>query len=148
MDLADVKARILDAYQRGFPVVAEPYAEIARTIGCPEADVLAAFQGLLDSRQIDRVGAVLAPGHSGVSTLAAIQVPIDRLVDVAEIVNRYPEVNHNYAREGAVNLWFVVHARSEAHLQSVLSDMAAKTGLPVHDLRLEEEFRIDLGFPL
>ena len=58
------------------------------------------------------------------------------------------EVNHNYEREHAFNLWFVVTAPDPAHVQRVLQAIEAETGLPVLDLPLERSFYIDLGFPL
>jgi DNA-binding Lrp family transcriptional regulator len=148
MDLQTLEARLLSEFQRDFPVTEEPFASIAARLGVSEADVLAGYKRLLDSGRMSRLGAVIAPGRAGVSTLAACAVPPERRDAVAAVVNSYPEVNHNYAREGAINLWFVVHAGDETHLKSVLDSITARVGLPVLDLRLEEEFRIDLGFPL
>ena len=51
-----------------------------------------------------------------------------------ELVNGYAEVNHNYEREHALNLWFVVTAADDARLQAVLAEIAETTGLEVLDL--------------
>ena len=63
-------------------------------------------------------------------------------------VSAYDEVNHNYAREHAYNLWLVVVAPDAARLRVVLDDIAARTGLPVLELPLERAYHIDLGFRL
>jgi len=117
-------------------------------LGVPEASVLAALRELLDEGVISRVGPVFAPGTMGVSTLAAIAVPPERLHEVAEVVSGFHEVNHNYEREHPLNLWFVLAADSEERLETVLAAIEEQTCLPVHIFPLEEEFRIDLGFDL
>ena len=95
-----------------------------------------------------RVGAVFAPKRIGASTLAAIAVPPERLATVADVVNRFPEVNHNYEREHRYNLWFVVTAGSEGRLQAALGAIERATALPLLRLPLVQEYHIDLGFAL
>jgi hypothetical protein len=55
-------------------------------------------------------------------------------------------VNHNYEREHAFNLWFVVTAPSREAVEAALREINAATGLEVLDLPLEEAYHIDLGF--
>jgi len=64
------------------------------------------------------------------------------------MVSEYPEVNHNYEREHRFNLWFVVTAESPERLREVLGEIEERTGLPVLDLPLVQEYHIDLGFEL
>ena len=103
---------------------------------------------LTDSGAVSRVGPVFSPKRVGVSTLAAMSVPPDRLESVAAMVNTYPEVNHNYEREHRFNLWFVLTAPDPVSLRSVLDEIATRTGSPVLDLPMLAEYHIDLGFPL
>jgi DNA-binding Lrp family transcriptional regulator len=74
-------------------------------------------------------------------------VPPAKLAAIAEVVNRFPEVNHNYEREHRYNLWFVVTAGSEGRLQAALGASnrwpAGRCWLP-----LLQEYHIDLGFAL
>ena len=77
-------------------------------------------------------------------TLAAMQVPEDRFEAVAEIVNGFPEVAHNYARSHALNMWFVVATERPERIAEVLREIEAATGLPVLDLPKEEEFFLEL----
>jgi DNA-binding Lrp family transcriptional regulator len=139
---------LLNEYQRGFPLCPEPYAEIAAQLGVSEADVILTLESLQRRGFISRVGPVFTPQRAGASTLAALAVPEDRLESVAGQISAYAEVNHNYQREHAWNLWFVVTAPDQQRVEQVLADIEAVTGLPVLNLPLQRAFYIDLGFPL
>jgi len=140
--------RLLNEFQRGFPLVAEPFLHIAKKCGCTEAEVMSAFARLREHGVISRIGPVFAPKKVGCSTLAAMAIPPDRLEEVAVWISGLPEVNHNYEREHELNLWFVATARDEEHLLNALTSIKDHTGIEVHDLRLMEEYRIDLGFEI
>lgn len=140
--------RLLDEFQRDFPLTSRPYAEIARRLETDEAGVIEALSRLEAQGLVSRIGAVVTPHRAGWSTLAAMSVPPERLDDVAAIVSGYDEVNHNYEREHNLNLWFVVAASDHARVGRVLADIAERTGLPVLDLPLEDSYRLDLGFSL
>ena len=140
--------RLLDEYQRGFPVCEAPFAEVADRLGCEEGEVLRRLAVLERRGLVSRVGPVFAPGRIGASTLAAMAVPPARLESVAECVNRCPAVNHNYEREHALNLWFVLTTPCAETLHEALAGIRRRTGLEVLDLRLERAYHIDLGFPL
>lgn len=140
--------KLLNDFQRDFPLEPRPYARIAETLGVTEEDVLAELADLMDRGMLSRVGAIVQPNTVGVSTLAAMAVPPERLEQVAAIVNAEPGVNHNYEREHLINLWFVVAAADEDALADALERVERKSGIPVLDLRLEQAFHIDLGFDL
>ncbi len=140
--------RLLNEFQRDFPLCPTPFAELATRLGVGERTVLSELEKLRREGKISRVGAVFAPKRIGASTLAAMAVAPEQLETVAATVNRFPEVNHNYEREHRYNLWFVVTAASEGRLQATLKAIEEAAGLPLLKLPLLEEFHIDLGFPL
>ena len=140
--------RLLNEFQRDFPLCPAPFAELAARLGVGEKVVLGGLEKLRREGKISRVGAVFAPKRIGASTLAAMAVPPEKLGAVAAAVNRFPEVNHNYEREHRYNLWFVVTAGSEGRLQATLGAIEKAAGYPLLALPLLEEFHIDLGFPL
>lgn len=146
MDPIDEK--LLDGFQRDFPLVPRPYASLAAELGISENEVLERLSRLLDQGVVSRVGAVVRPHAVGASTLAAMEVPASRLDEVAELVSACPQVNHNYQRDHRLNLWFVVAAADADQVQAVLDDISARTGLAVLDLPMLEDFHIDLGFRL
>src|SRR5574343_422058 len=139
---------LLNDFQRDFPLCPAPFAELASRLGVAEKVVLGRLENLRRDGKISRVGAVFAPKRIGASTLAAMAVPPEKLEAVAAAVNRFPEVNHNYEREHRYNLWFVVTAASEGRLQATLGAIEQAAGYPLLALPLQEEFHIDLGFPL
>ena len=147
-ELTELDRRLLNDFQQDFPLAPTPYAEMARNLGVTEAEVLARLEALKRAGAVSRVGAVVRPNTVGVSTLAAIAVPPERLEEIAEVVSGYTEVNHNYEREHRLNLWFVVTAPDTAHLQSVLDEISVRTGYEVLSFPLVEDYHIDLGFDL
>lgn len=143
-----VHLSLLDAWQRGFPLESRPYARMGAAHGLSEAEVIRQLQDALDHKLLSRVGGIFAPNTVGASTLAAVSVAADQVESAAACINRYPEVNHNYQREHAYNLWFVVVASDRAGVQQVLDDIGQALGQTVLDLPLEAEYHVDLGFSL
>lgn len=146
--LTDLQKKLLNDFQRDFPLSPTPYADIAAKLNVSESEVLQAFQDLNDKQFISRIGAIIPPNQIGVSTLAAMSVPEHKLETVAEKVSRFSEVNHNYERENTVNLWFVVIANDAEHLNHVIQAIEQKTGYNVLCFPLEKEFFIDLSFKM
>lgn len=146
--LTSIHQHLLNAYQQDFPLSPTPYQDIADSLGVTEEQVLSVFQELTDQRFIARIGSVIAPNRLGVSALMAIEVLPENLLSVAEIVNQYPEVNHNYERENRFNLWFVIIARDDAHLHSVIEQIETETGHKSLYLPLLADYFINLGFEL
>ncbi|MBK6741660.1 MAG: Lrp/AsnC family transcriptional regulator [Hydrogenophilales bacterium] len=146
--LTDLEFRLLNDWQRAFPLVARPYAEIARVLGSEESRVLLALSDLKARGHISRIGAVFRPHVLGHSTLAAVACPEDRVEAVARMIDTYPEVNHNYEREHRYNLWFVVTAPSRAQVAETLAAIQRDTGLKPLDLPMQADYHIDLGFQL
>lgn len=141
-----IDRRLIETYQRDLPLCPEPFAAMGEALGVSEADVLERLARLQERGVLSRIGAVVAPHSTGWSTLAAMAVPEERLDEVAGLVSGHAEVNHNYAREHRLNLWFVVTAASREGVAEVLAGIAERSGLEVLDLPLERAYGIDLGF--
>lgn len=146
--LSELDRHLLDRFQHDFPLEPRPFAAIARQLGVDEGRVLERLAYLKRFGALSRVGAVLRPNRVGASTLAAFAVPPERLEQVAAKVSARPEVNHNYEREHAYNLWFVITAADRAGVDRVLGELALETGLEPLDLPMLEDYFIDLGFSL
>ena len=138
--------KLLNDFQRNFPLEPTPFAQIARRLNTSPDTVLRALKELQDKGAVSRVGPVFRPNTVGASTLATIAVPADELDTVAGIVSAFPQVNHNYEREHRYNLWFVVTAENIAALTGTLEQIQQKTGYRVLSLPLLKDYHIDLGF--
>ena len=123
MDAID--RRIINELHGGFPLSARPYAAVAARLGLDEDALIERLEALLDARVLSRFGPLF----------------------VAEIVNGFPEVAHNYARSHPLNMWFVVATEQPERIVAVLREIEAATGLPVLDLPKEEEFFLELRLP-
>lgn len=148
MSFSALEKRLLNDFQHDLPMSATPFADMAEQLGVSEDEVLAAITRLQDDGVISRVGPVFTPNRIGVSTLAAMSIPANELECVARIVSAFPEVNHNYEREHEFNLWFVVTASSEEHLEVVLREIEQHAEYPLMSLPMLEDYFIDLGFKL
>ena len=148
LDLNEIDRRLLNEFQRNLAWGPRPYAAMAESLEITEAEVIGRLERLQRVGAISRIGAVVRPNRVGVSTLAALSVPVHLLDQVAELISSFPEVNHNYEREHAYNLWFVITAEDPDHLQQILSEIHALTGLSPLDLPMLEDYHIDLGFDL
>jgi len=147
--MTSAEFRLLNEFQRGFPLCRRPFAVIAERLQVREQTVLDRLRAFCDQGVVSRVGAVFAPRSIGASTLAALSVPDSRREHVAAAVSARPEVNHNYEREHHYNLWFVATAPDKPRLDDVLCEIEREAGCgPVLRLPLIEEYRIDLGFDL
>ena len=140
--------QLLNEFQQDFPLSATPYADMARRLGIEEQLLLDLLGDLKAQGILSRVGAVFTPNRVGVSTLAAMAIPEQRLEAIADIISSYSAVNHNYEREHHFNLWFVATAENSDLLAEILADMEHKTGHRILSLPMEQDYHIDLGFPL
>jgi len=143
-----LEKRLLNDFQHDLPLSATPYADMAAQLGVSENEVLNTVRKLQHDGVISRVGPVFTPNRIGVSTLAAMSIPPQELECVARIISAFPEVNHNYERDHEFNLWFVVTASSEEHLEIVLHEIEQHAGYPLMSLPMLEDYFIDLGFKL
>lgn len=148
MTLGAADLALIDRWQRGFPLMPRPYAEVGHALEMDEGEVIGRLGKLRENGVLVRIGAAVRPNTAGASTLAAICVPAARLDEVAGIVTAEPTVNHNYEREHEFNLWFVVTGADRRTIDTVLARITKATGLEVLDLPLERAFHLDLGFPI
>jgi len=145
---APLTQRLLNGWQRHFPLADRPFAQIGQAQGATETEVIDACAQLLERGLISRVGGVWAPGAAGAALLCAMTVPPDRLQQVAELVNARPGVNHNYEREHALNLWFVLTGPTPAQLEQTLAGIEREAALPALRMKMVRPYHIDLGFDL
>lgn len=146
--LSEIQRRLLDRWQRGFPLESRPYHRIASQLGVSSDWVLTQLSDFLADGTVSRVGAVIRPNVVGASTLAAVSVPEEALESVATTISGFEEVNHNYQREHHFNLWFVAMAAGQPALQQALDRIERSVNTPLLRLPLIRDYHIDLGFTM
>lgn len=146
--LEPVDQRLIEDWQRDFPLQNRPFSVIGKAVKLTEDAVIRRYAALRRAGVINRIGAVVAPNTLGASTLAAMAVPAERLDAVADLVSAEPGVSHNYRRDNEMNLWFVVTGADAQAVGAALARIEAGNGLAVNDLRLVEAYHLDLGFAL
>jgi DNA-binding Lrp family transcriptional regulator len=136
---------LVNRLQGGIPVVERPFAGVAAELGIAEAEVCGRLQRLLDEGVLSRFGPMIdAAALGGAFTLAAMSVPPHDFDRVAAIVNARAEVAHNYRREHAYNMWFVVATERPESIRAVLAQIEAETGYRVLDLPKRREHFVGL----
>ena len=136
---------IINGLQEGFPVCERPYAAAAERLGLDEAVLMERLGHLLEDGVLSRFGPLIhAEQLGGGLTLAAMQVPAPDLERVIEQVNAFPEVAHNYERDHALNMWFVLATERPEQIAAVIAAIEARTGYPVYNFPKEEEYFLNL----
>jgi DNA-binding Lrp family transcriptional regulator len=147
MALDDLDRRLINGWQGGFPLSERPFAEVGEKLGISEEEAISRISRLLESGYLTRFGPLFnAERMGGGLSLSALKVPEEDYERIAQIVNSFPEVAHNYAREHALNMWFVLATESKQRMAEVILEIEAATGLKVHDMPKIEEFFIGLHF--
>jgi len=147
--LDELDRRLIDALQGGFPLVPEPYAQVAAQLGVGEAELLVRLQSLLERRVLTRFGPLFQVERlGGAFVLAALAVPEERFEAVAAQVNAFPQVAHNYRREHALNMWFVLATETPEGIPQAIAAIEAVTGLPVHAFPKEREYFVEMKLPV
>jgi len=150
MQLDAMDRELLNVVQSGLPVVAEPYKELARSLGTSEEDILARLGRLIESGTIRRLGGIFDSRRLGYTgTLCAMKVPPERIAGVAEIINGYPGITHNYLRSHEYNLWFTLLAPDHEDLDRVLAEVRERSGVDdLISLPAVRLFKIRVNFEL
>ena len=142
-------AALIDHLHAGLPLTDRPFAAAAAAIGMAEDELIERLRALLAQGVLSRFGPLYQIERAGGRfVLAALAVPADRFDAVAAQVNAHAEVAHNYRREHALNMWFVVAAESAQAADGVLAAIEAEVGLPVLAFPKEREYFVGLRLPV
>lgn len=141
----DIDRAIVNGLQGGFPVSERPFLEAAARLGASEDELIQRIRRMLDERVLTRFGPMWQVERlGGAYALAAMKVPRDELEGVAEKVNALPEVAHNYEREHAFNLWFVLATETPDALEAAAARIERETGHRVYLMPKAEEYFVGL----
>lgn len=143
--LDEVDRRLLATLQGDFPLCERPYAEAAGRLGIAEDELIARLSRLLAARVLTRFGPLFQVERlGGAFVLAALAVPEAEYDRVAGVVNALPEVAHNYRREHALNMWFVLATETQAGIPVAIERIQGATGLAVYAFPKEREYFVEM----
>lgn len=146
MDSIDEK--LLNLLQEGIALESRPFKIISEKLFITESEVVNRINNLKESHYIRKFGGIFDSrklGYTG--TLCGITVSLDRLEEVAKIINSYDEVTHNYLRDHKYNMWFTVLSSSEDELQNILNEISAKTEIAdIVNLPAKKLFKVRTTF--
>lgn len=141
---------LLNIIQTRLPLESRPYAKVAQWLKVEENTVLERLGWLKDNGYIRRFGAFFDSACLGyVSTLAAVKVRPEQVAAVAQAVNAYTGVTHNYERESEYNLWFTLLTVDQAEQERVLADIRSLPGVEgLLSLPAIEKYKVSVEFNL
>ncbi len=141
----DLDRALINTLQGGFPICERPYAEVAARVGSDEAAVIARIESLLARGLLSRFGPMYhAAQMGGALSLAAMEIPPADFDRVTDIVNKHPEVAHNYARNHRLNMWFVLATETPDAQQETIARIERETGYPVYNMPKIREYFVEL----
>ncbi len=128
MDLIDRK--LLNIIQTKFPLVEEPYRNVAEQLGIGEEEAVERLRVLRGKNVVRQISAIFDTRRLGYKTaLVASAFEPDKLHKGALKINEHPGVSHNYAREGSYfNLWFTLAVPPGDSIEDTVEGMARETG--------------------
>ncbi len=143
----ELDRRIINRLQGGFPVCERPFQGAAEQLDTTESELITRIRCMLDDGLLTRFGPLYhAENMGGALSLCAMKVPAENFDEVAEQVNAFPEVAHNYQRDHEMNMWFVLATETPEQLGECLHKIEETTGIPVFNLPRQEEFYVGLHF--
>lgn len=143
----ELKRRLIDEWQGGFPLVERPFDAVAERLDADEDAVLQALRELLADGTLTRFGPLYQIERlGGAFSLAAVRAPEPEFERITVLVNAFPEVAHNYRRDHAFNMWFVLATETPAAMAATVERIAAATGLPVFNFPKQREYFIEARF--
>ena len=146
----DTDLRILAAVQQEFPLVVRPFRALGDKLGLDEDEVISRLENLEKDGLVRRIGPILDVRKLGLTgVLVAVNVSEEEAQGVADVVDRYDEVSHNYLRpnDSGYNMWFTVSAK-ENRIQEILAEISSETGRKLLVLPTTRIFKIGVKFDI
>ncbi|MBU1044251.1 MAG: Lrp/AsnC family transcriptional regulator [Candidatus Omnitrophica bacterium] len=139
---------ILKILQSDFPIIANPYQVLAKRLGISPEQLLSKIDKLKQKKTIRRIGAVASAAHLGYkSMLIAARIKPEAVEKIAEFINSFENVTHNYLRKAEYNLWFTFSAKTNKQINSFIAQLKGMNGVEeVMALPATQTFKIKAEF--
>ncbi len=121
---------ILNEIQWTFPLVSQPYHEIAKKFDVSVEDIKKRLTNLKKTGILRQLSAIFDTRRLGYkSSLIAMKIDPDKLDYVAQQINRHPGVSHNYERNHEFNLWFTLAVPPGLDLKTEVDKFSKLVGI-------------------
>ena len=128
----DIDKKLVNAVQKDFPLTREPFSALGLRLGISSDEVLCRIDRLKADGVIGLIGPVFDARRLGYqTTLAAIQVAEDQLVQAAQAISEHRGVSHCYEREHRFNLWFTLAVPVSTDIENELHQLGNLVGAEV-----------------
>lgn len=128
MDALDKE--ILNEIQWTFPLVPQPYVEMARKFKLSEDELTQRLAALKKTGVIRQLSAIFDTRKLGYkSALIAMSIEPEKLDHVANQINKHPGVSHNYERNHEYNLWFTLAVPPGSDLKTEVDKFSKLSGI-------------------
>ncbi|GGK75005.1 siroheme decarboxylase subunit beta [Amphritea balenae] len=135
IELTELQRRLIVETQKGLPLVANPYAQIAEQLECTEQQVIDNMQLLQEQGVVRRIG--LVPNHYRLgyvhNAMTVWDVDDEYAVELGERVGALEFVSHCYLRPRHLPLWpyhlfAMVHGKTEAEVELQITQIRELLG--------------------
>ena len=128
MDALDKE--ILNEIQWTFPLLPQPYEEIAKKFKISDDEMMQRLVSLKKIGVIRQLSAIFDTRKLGYkSALIAMSIEPEKLDYVANQVNKHPGVSHNYERNHEYNLWFTLAVPPGSDLKTEVDRFSKLSGI-------------------
>ena len=140
-----INRNIINTLQYGFPICDYPFREAAESLHITESELLKRIEEMRENGILTRFGPLFnIENMGGAFSLCAMKIPAEELESVAQQVNALPQVAHNYQRDHAMNMWFVLATQTPEEKRETIEKIEQQTGYRVYDMPKEKEYFVGL----
>jgi siroheme decarboxylase len=121
--------------QGDMPVIPEPYAPAAETLGISQNDLLTHLRQMQERRLLRRVAAILFHRRAGFSAngMGVWKVPDEEIMEIGPRMAAFRGISHCYQRptyqDWPYSIFTMAHGRSKEECDAILDSIAEQTGV-------------------
>ncbi|MCX7725465.1 MAG: Lrp/AsnC family transcriptional regulator [Chitinispirillaceae bacterium] len=144
--MEEVERKLLNIIQHNFPLELYPFEIIAKQIGITEEECIEILKKLQDEGILREIKPVInwkSVGYMGV--LLGITVEPEFVDKVAEAINNFDCVTHNYLRDNKRNLWCTLTYKDNQEKEKIISFIRSLQGVKdLKEFASEKTYKIGL----
>ena len=126
----DLDKELLNEIQWRFPLTEKPFDELAKKFDVSVDLIKEKLTKLKASGVLRQLSAIFDTRKLGYkSSLVAMKVVPDKLVEVANLINKHPGVSHNYERNHDFNLWFTIATPPGTNVKTEVDKFSKLSGV-------------------